>query len=224
MKVIKESDIEVKLINMTPNPLETLYRNYKICYAKGAYEDVVIPSEEKMINFIKPLMKEDHLSPFEHISFSFSINGISRAAQQQLTRHRTFKFNVQSQRYVDAENFGVVLPDFGYMEDESKRNLTEYCFIEQCENAFNMYKTFVEHGVKKEDARALLPMATMSNMSVTVDARNFRNFLALRTCAHAQREIRIIANKMKALVQEHVPFIAEGVLLCQQGRCNNCSK
>lgn len=88
--------MKVELINITNNPVETIYKAYRICYSKGGFNEIKIPSEEKMIEFIKPLMAENHTSPLEHVSFTFNIEGISRACLAQITRHRTGKFNCVS--------------------------------------------------------------------------------------------------------------------------------
>ena len=113
--------MKIELVNITNNPIETIYKAYRICYSKGGFNEIKIPSKEKMIEFIKPLMAENHTSPLEHVSFTFNIEGISRACLAQITRHRTGKFNVQSQRYVDGSNFDFVIPDLSYIEDNTKK-------------------------------------------------------------------------------------------------------
>lgn len=219
--------MEVRLIDITSEPVKRIYRAYRICYSKDKYEDIEIlsinghPDIEKMINFIKPLMDKGHLSPMEHVSFSFSIEGLSRAALAQLTRHRTFKFNVQSQRYVDGSNFNFVVPELKYLE-ESQREEMQETFRNMFQALKESYSDLIELGIKKEDARAILPQATTCNLIVTCDLRNFRNFLKQRLCVHAQSEIRELADEMNKLVKVQVPFVDYKILRCQQGLCNEC--
>ena len=122
--------MKVSLIDITNNPIEKIYKAYRICYSKDSWEDIKVKSEKEMCDFIVPLMMEQHTSPLEHVSFSFAIEGISRACLAQLTRHRTFKFNVQSQRYISGEFFEFVMPDLSYIKNKNKRMEAELFFDE----------------------------------------------------------------------------------------------
>lgn len=214
--------MKVSLIDITNNPIEKIYKAYRICYSKDSWDNIKIKSEKEMCDFIVPLMMEQHTSPLEHVSFSFAIEGISRACLAQLTRHRTFKFNVQSQRYINAENFSVVMPDLSYIGDKEKEQMTREYIWSMYEEIFDLYKVMVRNGVKKEDARAILPQATTCNLIVTMDLNNFRNFLRQRKCIHAQKEIRELAFTMIDLLKPHIPFVDYKVLLCEQGLCSKC--
>lgn len=214
--------MRVELIDINNNPTEKIFKSYRICYSSNRYEDIASKSEEEMIKFIKPYMDEGHTSPLEHVSVTFSIEGISRACLAQLTRHRTGKFNVQSQRYVDADNFDFLIPDLSYIEDEDERKLIKKCIKNKFTMIKDEYKNLIDWGIKKEDARAILPQATTCNLIVTFDLNNFRKFLNQRLCVHAQKEIRDLAKEMNKLVKEHVPFVDYKVLRCQQGLCKTC--
>ncbi|AEI74526.1 thymidylate synthase [Clostridium phage phiCP34O] len=214
--------MKVSLIDITNNPIEKIYKAYRICYSRDSWKDIKIKSDKEMCDFVMPLMLEGHLSPLEHVSFSFAIEGISRACLAQLTRHRTFKFNVQSQRYINAENFSVVMPDLSYIGDKEKEQMTREYMWSMYEEIFDLYKVMVRNGVKKEDARAILPQATTCNLIVTMDLNNFRNFLRQRKCIHAQKEIRELAFTMIDLLKPHIPFVDYKVLLCEQGLCSKC--
>lgn len=214
--------MKVSLIDIINNPIEKIYKAYRICYSKDSWDNIKIKSEKEMCDFIVPLMMEQHTSPLEHVSFSFAIEGISRACLAQLTRHRTFKFNVQSQRYINAENFSVVMPDLSYIGDKEKEQMTREYMWSMYEEIFDLYKVMVRNGVKKEDARAILPQATTCNLIVTMDLNNFRNFLRQRKCIHAQKEIRELAFTMIDLLKPHIPFVDYKVLLCEQGLCSKC--
>lgn len=213
--------MKVSLIDITNNPIEKIYKAYRICYSKDSWENIKIKSEKEMCDFIVPLMMEQHTSPLEHVSFSFAIEGISRACLAQLTRHRTFKFNVQSQRYVDGSNFDFVMPNLNYM-NETRGKIAKEDLKEFFEHSKEMYRYLTELGIKKEDARAILPQATTCNLIVTMDLNNFRNFLRQRKCIHAQKEIRELALTMIDLLKPHIPFVDHKVLLCEQGLCSKC--
>lgn len=103
--------IKVTLLNHTPNPEETVAMAAKLCYSASEIEEIkegLTPENtEKFINMLSSL---GHESPFEHITFTFGIEGISRACSHQLVRHRIASYSQQSQRYVDGENFEYVIP------------------------------------------------------------------------------------------------------------------
>lgn len=211
--------MNIKLIDITEKPIEKIYKAYRICYSKDSWDNIKIPTNEAMTDFIRPLVEEYHTSPLEQVQFTFSIEGLSRAGLAQLTRHRMFKFNVQSQRYVDASNFSFVIPDLKYIKSEEDRNRLRINFENIFKQQQEMYEQFIKLGVKKEDARSILGQATTCNLIVSMDLNNFRNFLRQRLCTHAQEEIRELAKEMTRQVKEHIPFVDYKVLLCQQGLC-----
>jgi thymidylate synthase (FAD) len=111
-------NMKVELGSITQNPVEEIYKAYKLCYSKLGQTEMIIPKTEdgssdieKMSNFIKPLMASNHTSPLEHVSFTFYIEDVSRSLTHQLVRHRTGKYNQQSQRYVNLESiFDYITP------------------------------------------------------------------------------------------------------------------
>lgn len=103
--------IKVTLLNHTPNPEQTVAMAAKLCYSPSGIEDIRDGlTEEKTASFINMLSDLGHASPTEHVSFTFGIEGISRACSHQLVRHRIASYSQQSQRYVDGTNFEFVTP------------------------------------------------------------------------------------------------------------------
>lgn len=188
---------------------------------KGTIHCVTVSKGLLVVRRNNKIVLSGNTSPMEHVSFSFSIEGLSRAALAQLTRHRTFSFNVESMRYVDAKNFNFVVPELEYLEESKKEEMQE-TFRNMFQALKESYSDLIELGIKKEDARAILPQATTCNLIVTCDLHNFRNFLKQRLCVHAQQEIRELADEMNKLVKVQVPFVDYKVLRCQQGLCNEC--
>lgn len=208
--------MEVKLINITPKPIETIFKSYRLCYSSLPYKHIREREEDSMCDFIKPLMAEGHTSPLEHVNVTFEINGISRACLAQLTRHRTMSFNVKSQRYVNEESFDYVIPEKLLKDKETLK-----MYAKHMEDVNEFYKILQSKGYKNEDCRSVLPNATTTNLVVTVDANNFRKFLALRLCVHAQDEIRNLATEMCKQAKTLIPFIDYKVMNCNR-ICNKC--
>ena len=107
-----ETHLHVELISHTPLPEQVCALGAKLCYAKAdvnALRERV--SSQDQSAFLERIMQSGHMSVLEHASFTFAVEGVSRALLAQLTRHRIASFSVQSQRYVSlAENFNYIMP------------------------------------------------------------------------------------------------------------------
>jgi thymidylate synthase (FAD) len=146
-----------------------------------------------------------HVSVVEHASFSFSIEGVSRAMTHQLVRHRIASYTQQSQRYVayhTAETY-VVPPSI------DKNRKAQKIFGEALQRVSETYKELLNLGISKEDARFILPNAARTNIIVTMNARELQHFFNLRCCVRAQWEIREAANEMLKQVKNVAPTLFE---------------
>ena len=103
--------VKVTLLAHTPNPEQTVAMAAKLCYSPSDIENIRDGlTEEKTTSFLNMLTDLGHASPTEHASFTFGIEGISRACSHQLVRHRIASYSQQSQRYVDGTKFDFVTP------------------------------------------------------------------------------------------------------------------
>lgn len=157
-----------------------------------------------------------HGSPFEHVTFTFGIEGVSRALTHQLVRHRIASYSQKSQRYVTENQFGYVIPD----TIKNNNDMLE-AYDKLMAQIQEFYDIAVENGVPKEDARYVLPNATETSIIVTMNARSLFNFFAHRCCTRAQWEIRLMAHKMLQLVKEVAPetFKKSGANCIKLGYC-----
>lgn len=167
------------------------------------------------------ITKSGHTSTLEHISFTFSIEGVSRALLAQLTRHRVgWSYSSQSQRYVKMSSdsrsggFDYVLPEKCVSYEPVKG--TERCegvrgvFEEAMASAQKYYDELIECGVPQEDARAVLPNATTTNLVVTCNLRALIDFVGKRDRSKgAQGEIAQLAEIMKEKVKTAEPRLGE---------------
>ena len=214
----------VILIAHTPEAEKVVAMAAKICYAKNAS----IKKLQKKINdddvstFITKLLESGHESPFEHVSFTFGIEGISRACSHQLVRHRMASFSQRSQRYCFEDGFNYIEPD-DMNEDEDK------FFKDFMRHSKEVYSKLVDKGVKPEDARMVLPNACETKIIVTMNARELLHFFKLRCCKRAQKEIREVAFMMKNICRKVAPNIFQYAgPNCLKGYCtegeNSCMK
>ena len=110
--------INVELLAYTPEPERLIARAAKLCYSKSNISDITANmSDEDVEKFIGKLADMGHMSPFEHATFTFGIEGVSRSCTHQLVRHRIASYSQQSQRYVDMDEVGLVKPHIYDCED-----------------------------------------------------------------------------------------------------------
>jgi len=81
--------MNVKLLRYTPEPDKTVAMSARLCYSPiGAAELEDKLSDEQIAKLVKQLARMGHVSTFEHVTFTFAIEGISRVCTHQLVRHR----------------------------------------------------------------------------------------------------------------------------------------
>ncbi|MHA1410382.1 MAG: FAD-dependent thymidylate synthase, partial [Candidatus Odinarchaeia archaeon] len=173
--------MNVKLIGYTPNAEKLAFIAARTCYSKNPPLDVLnteITDRER--NLIKKIIKSGHTSVIEHITFTFSIEGISRSCSHQLVRHRIASFSQQSQRYVSYSSDSYVIP-----HSINKNKKAYEIFIEFMNNVEDTYKKLRKLEIPKEDSRYILPNAVKTNIIVTMNARSLWNFFNLRCCEKA---------------------------------------
>jgi thymidylate synthase (FAD) len=120
----------VSLFASTPHPAETVFAAARICYSGApANEAGDSPSPEKMARLLTHVRQSGHLSTFEHASFTFAVDGISRVCSHQLVRHRVASYSQKSQRYVPAGGDRVVVPP-SVGERPEARELFDAAFAE----------------------------------------------------------------------------------------------
>lgn len=195
--------MKVCLMESTAFPSELCGRAAAICTDSEKYESA-----------LKHAVASGHTSVLEHAVFTFQVEGLSRAALAQLTRHRLASFDVQSQRYVKLSNPDLVIPPSvmkSALGDEAVQ-----CMIDSME----MYQKLLDAGVPAEDARYVTPQAVPTKLMMTMNARELLHFFSLRTCNRAQWEIRQMADEMLRICRKIAPEIfSDAGPGCVTGHC-----
>lgn len=196
----------VTLISHTINPEETITIAAKTCYSD---QDIsMINGIFKRNIFLGKLLDAQHLSPFEHASFTFGIEGISRACSHQLVRHRLASYSQKSQRYVRQQ-----FPDNVVPESISNNGPTYLAYKSKLLEIHAFYLELIEKGIPEEDARYILPNACTTQLVMTMNARELMAFCQLRMCNKAQWEIQQLATNIAGLLLTEFPKIFKGKLL-----------
>ncbi|MCI8332038.1 MAG: FAD-dependent thymidylate synthase [Clostridiales bacterium] len=219
--------LRVELLTYTPDAEKVVAAAAKLCYAKSDIQTLMDGlTPEKTDSFLALLSSLGHESPVEHASYTFGVDGVSRALLAQLTRHRIASFSVQSQRYVDKSHFSYVVPPEIEAIPEAKaefirameEDAAHYEKLKQTLQAAHV-RRLTEQGVDakeaektaekmaNEDARFVLPNACETRLIMTMNVRSLYHFFNLRCCMRAQWEIRELAWLMLAEVKRVSPAL-----------------
>lgn len=224
MRVSLVGYTDMKTIDGTPEKL--IASAAKVCYSSksclSVLDKVTEMSSTEAAEYIDMLMSMGHESPLEHISFTFTIEGISRACSHQLVRHRVASYSQKSQRYVDESQFRYVTPggiacsttaatrfrtimaelNQAYLDIKSELALDILQGVypevprEDLLEKANPNDVSTAKKQAQEDARYVLPNACETQLFVTMNARELLHFFEKRCCNRAQWEIRAVAKEM----------------------------
>lgn len=195
--------MKVTLLNFTPDAALLCGQASAVCTAG-----------KDPMKSLRAAMASGHDGVLEHVSFTFKVEGLSRAALAQLTRHRLASFDVESQRYVRMEDVKMVMPD----------SIARSEFLLEAEEllskSMDLYKRMCDAGIPKEDCRYITTQAVETNLVLTMNARELRHFFRLRCCNRAQWEIRGVADAMLAICKRVAPELFYGAGPgCVAGNC-----
>jgi len=171
---------------------------------------------ERFINF---LIRNGHHSPFEFAQITFEIECPIFIARQFM-RHRIASYVEKSIRHYkgdgndieffefnenDIENFDTrIVGHTAYHDDVNEVKLFDVCK--------EHYEDTLKIGIPSEQARAILPLATMTTFHVQFNLRSLMNFLKLRLDRKAQYEIQELAEMMYDIFEQHFPLTAKAFL------------
>lgn len=210
--------MKVKLMEHTPQPERTVAMAARLCYSPvGAEQLAEKMSPQQIQNLLTKIIKMGHLSTFEHVSFTFAVEGVSRVLTHQLVRHRIASYSQQSQRYVEEHDFEFIIPPSIDKDPAAKER-----FIALMEQIRMVYGDLTERGIPREDARYCLANATETKIVITMNARSLLHFFTLRCCRRAQWEIRRMADLMLIEAKKAAPllFAKAGPICVTAGYCS----
>ena len=215
---------EVKLVQMSKNPVGLMYLAARNCYSAGGPFQLIEQTRDKSVGdmwkLVENVLKSEHHSIAEHVYFTFVVEGMPRYTMAQVTRHRHCSFAIQSQRYVeikeDLDNLKVLYnatleEDMGavaclkdilnkYFTDVDEDNFLILTGVLMC------YLQAIKAGKKAEDARMILPNCTKTNMVMSVNLRELIHIAELRLCNRAQADIQDMVQQMCDLVITQEPL------------------
>jgi thymidylate synthase (FAD) len=204
--------LAVTLLTHTPEPDRAVAAAGRLCYAPvSAAELTEQMTDGDVARLVRGLVASGHHSALEHATFTFAVDGVSRACTHQLVRHRVASYTQQSQRYVNVSH----TDSFVVPPSVAANAAAELVFLRAMDQAREAYDQLVELGLAEgrsresvqEDARFVLPNAAETKIVVTMNARELRHFFAVRCCNRAQWEIRALAWEMRGMVKMVAPSL-----------------
>ena len=159
------------------------------------------------------LIRHKHWSPFEMVDVTFYIE-TSRVVAQQILRHRSFSFQEFSQRYSNAHSVEPL--ELRMSGARNRQSSTEACNDERLQKladasmtaSWQCYQELLSNGIARETARMVLPLNTTTRMYMKGSVRSWIHYLQLRCAEETQKEHRLIALAIRALMIEKFPTLA----------------
>jgi thymidylate synthase (FAD) len=197
--------VQVRLLRYTPEPELVIAAASRSTSAGSTATEIMDKmTPDYASRMIKQLISAGHLSPLEHASFTFSLEGISRACSHQLVRHRLASYSQQSQRFVHLKEPKFVTPPSFSTNPQMRAR-----YQEMMKKAHQFYQEMLQAGMPMEDARYILPGGMETNLVMTMNTRELLHAAALRLCPRSQWEIVGLFEKIKAEIERVAPTIGE---------------
>jgi thymidylate synthase (FAD) len=206
----------VKLISVTPDAEKTM----------AFIARVSNPANQDNENYSKLLaycIKHNHWSVFEQSTMTLEIE-TNRGIAAQILRHRSFTFQEFSQRYADSSLISeyIPVPELRRQDTKNRQNsiddIPEYEKLglqskiqDHFAHSMRLYKELLSHGVAKESARFVLPLATPTRIYMTGSCRSWIHYINLRSAHGTQKEHMDIANACKQVFTEQFPAVSEAL-------------
>ena len=183
--------MEVELLQITPNAEEFIGRCASICYDSSTDSGACVKRAAACVN-------KGHLATLRFAHATFKVTGISRACSHQFVRSKHLDFLQRSQRYCNEEEVDFICPTS--LLDIPEVNI----HYNKC---LSLYEKLLSLGVKKEDARFVLPEATCTELIVTGNVQAWIDFIRLRSGKEVQWEIRNVAIGINNILSKECPNI-----------------
>ena len=186
--------MNITMVDFTENPELKIAEYAGICYDADTSPD----RNEKRVQSI---MKQRHLATLRFAYATFKVEGVSRVCSHQLVRHPHLSFLQRSQRYCKEHEQPVIIP-----ESIAASN-TRSVYATAIRMSTRAYEDLIAAGVRKEDARFVLPQGASTELYITGNLQAWHDFLVRRLDKHAQWEARLVATMIYGYLRNVAPNI-----------------
>lgn len=181
----------------------------RVCYKS---EDKITADGESERKFVKMLIDRGHEAMIEHSSLSVKFI-VDRGVSHELVRHRIASFSQESTRYCN------------YSKDKFGKEITviEPCFFSPLSDSYTFWKhamesaeahyfSLLDSGATPQEARSVLPNSTKTEIIITADYREWRNFFKLRTAKAAHPQMREVTIPLLKELKRKLPVIFDDIV------------
>ena len=202
--------IEPKVEIITPLNNEEILKHLekvgRICYKS---EDKI--DEESHEKFIGNIIKRGHEAVIEH--FNITVKFITdRGISHEIVRHRIASYAQESTRYCNyskekfSNEIAVVKPV------DIKENTPEYDdWVKSMKYAETSYFNLLKDGCSPQVARSVLPTCTKTEIMVTMNLREWRHFIKLRSSKAAHPDIRVLTIDLLNKFKQEIPIVFDDI-------------
>lgn len=213
MKIVNAGyEILTKLSENGIEELQHIERIGRVCYKS---EDKITEDGESAKKFVQMIINRGHEAMIEHSSLSVKFI-VDRGVSHELVRHRIASFAQESTRYCnyskDKFDNGVTFIKPFFFEENREGNWNNYDTWESCmRDCEHAYLTLLECGATPQEARSVLPNSTKTEITITANYREWRNFFKLRTAKAAHPQMREVTIPLLAEMKEKLPIIFDDI-------------
>lgn len=208
--VLTDTDAYTELPLMEEDTRSTHFEDIMEFAGRSCYQSFHKPNPHTRSNkdYLANILAQGHESVLEHVSFTFYIEGVSRALTHELIRHRHLSYSQLSQRFVDESKPSIVVPPALVNDSEAVDELVKSAHKDTKKYA-KLVKKLQKEGLSRkqarEAARAFLPNCTETKIVVTGNVRAWRDFLKKRMDPSADAEIHKLSKMIFEELNEVVP-------------------
>ena len=209
MKIIKPSyEILTPISDGGIKELQHIEKIGRVCYKS---EDRITDDGESAKKFVKMLISNGHEAMIEHSSLSVKFV-VDRGVSHELVRHRIASFAQESTRYCNysKDKFGneitVIEPCF-WNEDTGFYE----CWKVSCEQSERYYFELLNGGATPQQARTVLPNSLKTEITITANYREWRNFFKLRTAEASHPQMREVTIPLLKELKTLIPIIFDDI-------------
>lgn len=209
MRIIEPSyEILTEISEGGINELQHIEKIGRVCYKS---EDKITEDGKSAKKFVKMLIERGHEAMIEHSSLSVKFT-VDRGVSHELVRHRIASFAQESTRYCNysKDKFGkeitVIRPLF--FEEGSDKDVA---WTDSMVSAEHMYFELLDLGATPQEARSVLPNSTKTEITITANYREWRNFFKLRTAKAAHPQMQEVTRPLLKELKSKLPIIFDDI-------------
>lgn len=209
MRIIEPSyEILTEISEGGIKELQHIEKIGRVCYKS---EDKITEDGESAKKFVKMLIGRGHEAMIEHSSLSVKFT-VDRGVSHELVRHRIASFAQESTRYCNYskdkfDNGITFIKPFFFGEDT--QNYKEW--VHTMGMAEKSYLQMLKDGATPQEARSVLPNSTKTEITITANYREWRNFFKLRTAKAAHPQMTQVTRPLLRELKEKLPIIFDDI-------------